>query len=149
MHKKFDDQNLFICLDGVPTPLKRHRSCILHNRVHSYDSQKDVKKTALKCAQKQIPENFQIFDEPIEMLIEFHMPIPQSLSQKKKLQLHQTPHEKKPDLSNLIKFVEDTFNGYIYKDDSQIVNIFASKLYSNEPKTIVCFRPYIVEKKVI
>lgn len=143
------DQNLFLCIDGIPTPLKRHRSCILNNRVHSYDSQKEAKKTALKCVQRQIPDGFQIFDEPLEMLIEFHMPIPQSLSQKKKLQLQEVPHDKKPDLSNLIKFVEDTFNGIIYKDDSQIVNIHASKLYSSEPKTIVCFRPYVVEKKVI
>lgn len=145
----YNDRNLFLCIDGNPTPLKRHRSCILNNRVHSYDSQKEAKKTVLKCVLRQLPFDFEIFDEPLEMLIEFHMPIPQSISKKKKLQLLETPHNKKPDLSNLIKFVEDTFNGQIYKDDSQIVNIYASKLYSEEPKTIVCFRPFVIEKKVI
>ena len=43
-------------------------------------------------------------------------------------------HIKKPDLSNLIKSVEDAMNGIVYKDDSQIKNIVASKQYGESDK---------------
>jgi len=38
-------------------------------------------------------------------------------------------HTKRPDLSNLIKSIEDAFNGIIWKDDSQIIEIHARKIF--------------------
>lgn len=43
----------------------------------------------------------------------------------------------KPDLDNYIKAVLDGLNGLAWVDDSQIVNISATKEYSLEPKTVV------------
>ena len=57
------------------------------------------------------------------------------LSPKKRLELENKLHHFKPDLSNLIKFVEDLANGIIYKDDSQISCITACKVYSQYPRT--------------
>lgn len=146
------ENNVFICLDGPPTPLKRHRSCILNGMVHSYDSQKDFKKTVLKRVLEQVPSDFVPFNIPIEMLVEFHMPIPESWSKKKRRDYLWTPHSKTPDLSNLIKFFEDVFNGILYRDDSLISKIYATKIYSMEPKTIVCIREYydtVSEDKIL
>ena len=45
--------------------------------------------------------------------------------------------DKKPDIDNLIKFVLDALQGqegYIV-DDSQVVRIYAEKLYSDKPRT--------------
>ena len=44
------------------------------------------------------------------------MPMPDSWSDNKRLKMCGQIHEQKPDLSNLIKFVEDAF----YEDDSGI-----------------------------
>ena len=47
------------------------------------------------------------------------------------------PHTKKPDIDNMIKFVLDALqgqNGY-FIDDSQVIRIFAEKLYCNKPRT--------------
>ena len=43
----------------------------------------------------------------------------------------------KPDLDNYIKAVLDGLNGLAWVDDSQIINISATKEYSLEPKTVV------------
>lgn len=134
------ENNVFICVDGVPTALKRHRSCIINGMIHNYDSQKELKEGVLKCVLMQIPKDFKPFEIPIEMIIEFHMPIPASLSKKKKRDCLSKPHSKKPDLSNLQKFFEDTFNGILYKDDSLITKVIATKFYSDEPKTVICIR---------
>ena len=39
-------------------------------------------------------------------------------------------HVSKPDLSNLVKAVEDAMNGIVYHDDCQIYAIKAEKVYS-------------------
>lgn len=43
----------------------------------------------------------------------------------------------KPDLDNYIKAVLDGLNGLAWVDDSQIVNISATKEYSMKPETVV------------
>ena len=65
--------------------------------------------------------------------IEFRIPIPQSYSKKKKAELEWTPHNKKPDLDNLVKAVLDALNGVAFEDDSLISYIIASKVYAEEP----------------
>jgi Holliday junction resolvase RusA-like endonuclease len=47
---------------------------------------------------------------------------------------------KKPDASNVLKSVEDAMNGVVYKDDSQIVNIHVSKVYSSVSGVDVCVK---------
>jgi Holliday junction resolvase RusA-like endonuclease len=43
----------------------------------------------------------------------------------------------KPDLSNVVKAIEDALNGAVYVDDSQIIQIHASRWYSAEPYVVV------------
>ena len=67
----------------------------------------------------------------------FVMPIPQSYSKKKKVELMGEPHTKKPDLDNLVKAVLDGLNGVAYEDDSIIWNVDATKEYGDEPEVWV------------
>lgn len=46
-------------------------------------------------------------------------------------------HIKRPDLSNLIKSVEDGMNKIVYQDDSQINEINATKKYGESDKIII------------
>ena len=44
---------------------------------------------------------------------------------------------KKPDIDNVIKAILDGLNEVAYKDDAQVVNVSASKYYSDEPRVEV------------
>lgn len=44
---------------------------------------------------------------------------------------------KRPDISNLVKLVEDALNQVVYADDAQIVSVAAEKCYGPQPLTIV------------
>lgn len=143
------ENNVFVCLDGSPTALKRHRSRLMGSRIIQYDSQKDLKQQVLKRVLMQLPAGFQPFECPIEFLIEFHMPIPKSTSRVRRARMSCAPHFISPDLSNMIKFIEDVFNGILYKDDKQIAKIKATKVHSNDPKTVLCIREYVEEDSYI
>jgi len=116
---------------GKPIPLQRHR----HGKGFSYDPQKKEKEVIQWKIKEYIEKNHP-FCGPLFMEIEYHMPIPESYSKKKRGSLEFTPHYKKPDLSNLLKFTEDALNGIVWKDDSMISYIKAKKIYSFIPKTV-------------
>lgn len=56
--------------------------------------------------------------------------IPQSFSKKKRNELNEKPCPKKPDCDNIAKSILDALNGIAYDDDSQIVELSVSKVYS-------------------
>jgi Holliday junction resolvase RusA-like endonuclease len=51
------------------------------------------------------------------------------------------PPAKKPDLDNIVK-VLDALNGVVWRDDAQVVSVFARKVYAEEPGLDVVIRPY-------
>ena len=118
-------------LPGPPIPLKRHR----HSGKTTYDPQKKEKDRLRWYVLSQYRDSVPARD-PFHLKIEFLMPIPQSISLKKAREISMKPHSKKPDLSNLIKFVEDCFNGILWEDDNLISSIEATKFYSESPKTL-------------
>lgn len=120
-------------LDGPPIPLRRPKLTTFPVP-HAYDSQKQVK------AESQLELRFQhgyckLIEGPISLEITFFMKIPASYSKKKKDALIDQPHIKKPDLSNLIKYLEDVAQGIIFRDDAIIDKITAKKQYSDNPRT--------------
>ena len=44
-------------------------------------------------------------------------------------------HTQKPDIDNLVKFVNDCLNGVAYRDDSQIVMIHVDKVWGEQART--------------
>jgi Holliday junction resolvase RusA-like endonuclease len=124
-------------IQGPPIPLQRHRT----NNGRTYDPQAQAKESigwdlyAQRVKMHGSVDCGLIMDGAIRMVIVFYMPIPKSLSIKKQDELCGTPHHKRPDLSNLIKFVEDAANGILYADDAQIASIKATKLYDLQPRT--------------
>ena len=73
---------------------------------------------------------------PLRMSIVAYMGIAKSKSKKFKQAaiVGEERPTKKPDLSNIVKGVEDALNGLLYKDDSQIVELKLQKFYSEEPR---------------
>lgn len=75
----------------------------------------------------------------LELNLTFCMPIPKSISKKKREQLHYVI--KKPDVDNLAKAVMDAINQVgIWEDDSQVSRLVVGKIYSDEPRCIISIR---------
>jgi Holliday junction resolvase RusA-like endonuclease len=82
----------------------------------------------------QLPEGWRVITGPVRLEALFMMPIPCS-SNKKRLDmaLGNIRHVKKPDTDNLVKFV-------LWRDDSQVYSIYATKFYAETPGTTITIR---------
>lgn len=118
-------------LYGIPIPLSRPR--ISHT--HLWDPQKEHKLvTGITLERQHILDR--LFAGPLLLIVEFFFGFPKKMSQKQRSILQQQPYEKKPDLSNLIKYIEDAATQVLYHDDCIITNIKAVKRYDDEPRTL-------------
>lgn len=126
-------------IPGCPIPWQRPG----HYGKKCYDRQKKDK----EVMQWHLKMNFTLLQPcsiAIRLVVDYHMIIPKSYSRRRALECVGKPHVYKPDLSNLVKFTEDTFNGILWKDDSIISEILARKFYSYEPKTVFKMEPMIL-----
>lgn len=83
-----------------------------------------------------------LLSEALFIKIRLHIAPPKSWSRRKRLNAVSKPHVYKPDVSNLVKFIEDALNEVIWKDDSFISGILVTKTYELEAKTIITVEPY-------
>lgn len=125
-------------VDGIPTPWAAHKG---YGR-RAYNPRYSEKQQAIwqiRCYHNKTSP----ITGPVRLHLEFHLPIPKGTSGIRKRQmLNGTIHHiKKPDVTNLQKFIEDCLKGLIIEDDSQVVEINARKIYSEKPKTIVKVEP--------
>tara|TARA_R110000765_G_scaffold328567_2_gene419529 strand:+ start:1716 stop:2141 length:426 start_codon:yes stop_codon:yes gene_type:complete len=68
--------------------------------------------------------------------LEFMIKIPKSWSKKKRLASENTYCNNNADIDNYIKAILDSLNGVFFIDDKQVVEVFAMKKYSNEPRIL-------------
>lgn len=88
----------------------------------------------------------QLFHGPVRLSITFYLPRPKSLS-RTKAQAHLT----KPDCSKLIRSTEDALTGVIWRDDSQVVDLHATKQYAGlgeTPRAIVTIEPLSLAERL-
>lgn len=69
------------------------------------------------------------FTGPCGLTLVFHLPRPESSER-------DFPSVR-PDLDNLVKGLPDTFNGVLWVDDAQVIEMTVSKLYSQTPGVLV------------
>jgi Holliday junction resolvase RusA-like endonuclease len=122
-----------IIIFGKPIPLARHRTTKGGHNYHPQAKQIKIYQKALKFFWEYYPLGDQII-----LHLTFLMPITKASKKAVEEMLNgTTKHVKKPDLSNLIKWVEDAGNGIIWQDDKQIFEIEATKAFAREPRTII------------
>lgn len=86
-------------------------------------------------------------EQPIALTVAVYLPIPQSWSKKKqeKARAGLVGATKKPDLSNVVKAVEDGMNGVVYVDDARITDVTLQKRYGTAPRVDVIVRALDLE----
>jgi len=130
------EDSLFLYFPGSPIQKMRPRFSFRG----TYDLQTKVKENCLQLLKDQ---EVRILEGPLSMNCTFTIEIPKSFSKKKKRELLGTPHIKRPDLDNFIKFYLDLLNGIAYVDDAQICKITASKFYGECPTTSIWISSYV------
>ena len=78
----------------------------------------------------------------LEAFIYVTFPVPPSYSKKRTEACLSDveKHTKKPDLDNVVKICLDGMNGIVFKDDSQITSIYATKVYGTVAKVEILVR---------
>lgn len=122
--------------EGPPIPKARHRSRVVGRHVISYDPQDKEKKKIKQYVLNEINENnlSQISDGPIAVSVLNYVPIPQSLSNKRRDELDGQYCDKRPDVDNYVKWIFDILNKLSYRDDGQIAWLLSKKVYSKSPR---------------
>ena len=116
-----------IVFEITPVPASRPRVtkwATYYSKIYQ-QFREDMAKLILECEKT-------LYTEPLGVDITFFMPIAKSTSKKKKELLHGTYCMKKIDLDNLEKAVYDSLSGYIYLDDSQVVEHTTRKIWTKE-----------------
>jgi len=123
---------LTLKFDGNPIPLERPRFGGRGKIYTPSKSQREKRRMSMAAIQQM--RGKPLMSSPLEVEIHFRMKMP------KKPKRHQEegcPHYYRPDLSNLVKLVEDALNETVWTDDAVISKIIAVKSYSENPCTLV------------
>lgn len=127
-----------LILPGNPTPW----ASPVFSRFKVFDKRSKEKDEGRKIL-REIYKGF-LISYPIKLKLEFYLPIPKhtAKSTKEAMEEKKIPHQKKPDLTNLIKLAEDLLKGIVIVDDNLVTKIVAQKYYSQEPRTIFTIIPF-------
>lgn len=138
---------LKLIVPGEPVPQGRPR----FNRYtgKAYDPEKSRKYKALvkRMAKKVAPQT--PVTCPVGMTILIFRSIPKSFTKKQHAAIENDKLRPitKPDVSNVVKGIEDALNGVWYADDSQIIFSFSAKQYSSEPRVEIRMETWEENKK--
>jgi Holliday junction resolvase RusA-like endonuclease len=123
-------------LPGDPVPKARARVVRFNGGMRAYTPPETKQyETRVGWMAKQAMLSRAPTQLAVKLMIEFRLAMPRSWSQKRRdaaIAGLYVPTVK-PDLTNLIKSIEDGMNGIVYRDDSQIVRLDVIKLYATTP----------------
>ena len=91
---------------------------------------------AIKIYARKVMGSQEPLETALEAFLYFRMGVPKSYSKKRTeacLSGSERPVTRNGDLDNLTKGVLDAFNGVIFKDDCQIVEMHLTKVYAEQP----------------
>lgn len=130
-----------IFVPGIPVPKGSAKAFLNKHtgRIAVMQSNRDRQKPwASLIGMIALQNNIKISDSPISLKLGFQMPRPQSHYSKNKTGATLRPtapamHTSRPDLDKLIRCVKDALTGIAWRDDSQVSELTATKMYSERP----------------
>lgn len=128
---------VYFVVHGKPVGKGRPRATSRGGFVRMYTDAKTLGFEAAVADEARVAMGpLEVFTTPMQMQMSAYYPIPKSWSKRKRQQavdgdIHPGV---KPDLDNVFKAVMDALNGVVYADDSQVINLTATKRYSTDPR---------------
>jgi Holliday junction resolvase RusA-like endonuclease len=128
---------------GTPVAQGRPRFSSQGGFTRAYDPKKskDFKKYVKLVAAENRPKK--LLEGPLQLFIRVYKPTLKNFS-KKKLAAAESGELRpltKPDVDNYVKGIKDACNQILWKDDSQVVELLASKWYSEKPRIEIMVVP--------
>jgi len=118
----------------IPTAKGRPRAFARNGKVRTYSPSRtdQAERDFIALADPHAPER--PFVGPVSLSVRFVFPVPASWSRTKRERAWF--HLSRPDLSNVVKAVEDGLNrsGRWWRDDSQIARLCVEKVYGPAPQ---------------
>lgn len=110
------------------------------NRAVVTSTTKGLKGWEAAIRQEALQHVTTLMEGPISLTVNFCLPRPKSLKK------GDVPHIKRPDLDKLVRGATDALTGVIWKDDSQLTAIYASKFYA-PAGFVVPFAEFFISEK--
>lgn len=127
---------------GEPVAQGRPRFNSRTKTAHDPQKSRNYKKLVSMYARRSKPPD--VLMGPLTVQIDIFKTPPKAISNVKKnqtaLQNETLRPTTKPDVDNYAKGVKDACNGIVWKDDSQVVELFVRKFYSLNPRVVVKVR---------
>jgi len=122
--------NISLTIPGPPVGKHRARVC---RSGHAFTPAKAVNYEALvkQTFAAKYPD-FVPMPGPVRMILSIYL-MPSKKTQRKLKEGIRVYPTIKPDISNVLKSIEDALNGLTYVDDKQIISVYAEKKYSQRP----------------
>lgn len=126
-------------IDLAPKPQSRPRFT-KYGRPYELKDMKEYKLAVERSVKEQMNGN-KLVDVPISVSMTFYIEPPQYISKVKRnasaLNDERLNVMRKPDIDNYVKAILDSMNDIVFKDDGQISELYAKKVYSLRPRTEV------------
>ncbi|MBO9609184.1 MAG: RusA family crossover junction endodeoxyribonuclease [Paenibacillaceae bacterium] len=129
---------------GEPVAQGRPRFTTFSGFPRAYDPKKSSDyKDYIKLAAREYAPSV-LLDGPLELQVRVFRSTPKSFSKKKAsaAEAGNIVPVSKPDVDNYLKGIKDALKGIIWRDDSQVVDAFASKRYSAKPRIEIVIIPF-------
>ena len=132
-----ENSKITLCLE--PMAQSRPRFARRGRNVVAYEK-KEMKAWRAECSKliKEVFDSEELIECPLKIDATFYIHPPKYISSKKKLKEKLEAEEifcsKKPDIDNYLKALLDSMTGIVFKDDGQVVECRARKLYSLKPR---------------
>jgi len=123
-------------IPGEPVAQGRPRATTINGRPRMYDAPKSATyKNMVSMVASRKMEKSILMEGAVGVTIIVHKTIPKSWSKKKQAQAIEGDIYPigRPDIDNYVKAVFDGLNGIVFRDDSQVTHIIASKIYASTP----------------
>jgi Holliday junction resolvase RusA-like endonuclease len=125
---------ILIEISGIPVPWKSHGGYGKRSYNPRYRQREQIQWQIRSQWNQEKP-----IGGPVRIEFTFHMPIPTGTSKIRRISMlnNKLHHIKRPDLSNCTKFLEDCLKEIVIEDDSQVVEMFSRKIYSEKPRSVI------------
>ena len=132
--------DVLVQLPGEPRGKGRPRAFVLRGRALMHTDAKTRKyEELLRGAARNAMRDRSPLEGPVDMAVEAHFSVPKSWPKRRReaALAGAEPHTTRPDCDNVVKAALDAFNGIVWRDDSQVVRIIASKHYGVTPGLVI------------